>query len=168
VVELDAVRRRSARVLALAPTGRVLLLRGADPARPGTAIWHAPGGGVEPGESDPQAAAREFREETGRLVEVGPLVWERHLLFSFDHVRYDQDEVYFLVDVDAEFTPTQLEHSDLERLYLTGHGWFGAQDVREVAERDLVAPPDLAARLDDLVRDGVPATPVRVGGAVMP
>ena len=163
-----AVRRRAARVLALSPAGRVLLLRGGDPARPGTVVWHAPGGRVEPGESDAEAAVREFLEETGRRVEPGPHVWDRHLVYSFDHVLYDQDEVFFLVPVDDEFEPDFAGHSGLEAGYLSGFGWFSSEEVRVMSGRDLFAPPDLAAQLDLLVRDGAPTTPVRVGGAVLP
>ena len=46
------------------PDGRVLLLRYDDPAPMGV-HWSTPGGGIEPGETPRDAAARELREETG-------------------------------------------------------------------------------------------------------
>ena len=160
--------RRAARVLAVSGRGSVLLLRGGDPARPGTHIWHAPGGGVESGESDRDAAVREFAEETGRVVELGPLVWDRELDFSFNHVQFHQYEVFFLARVVAEFEPDSDGHNEIERAYLSGHGWFTPDELRTVGERDLIAPPDAVERLEDLLRDGPPVTPVRVLGAVLP
>ncbi len=63
-------------------TGRVLLIeRGKAPA---AGQWSVPGGKLEAGETLAQAVAREVREETGLIVEVGALacVLER---ISSDH-----------------------------------------------------------------------------------
>ncbi|MBI1377768.1 MAG: NUDIX domain-containing protein [Frankiales bacterium] len=166
--DVGPLRRRAARVVAVSDRERLLLLRGGDPARPGRHIWHAPGGGVDPGEDDRAAAVREFAEETGRHVELGPLVWDRELEFSFNHVLYHQFEVFFLAHVGPEFEPDDAGHNEIEQSYLSGHGWFSVAELREVARTDLLAPPDLPDRLDDLLRTGVPDRPVRVLGAVLP
>ncbi len=52
--------------------GRLLLVRRANPPARGT--WSLPGGRIEPGESETEAVRRELDEETGLLVEAGPLV----------------------------------------------------------------------------------------------
>lgn len=51
---------------------RLLLVRRAND--PGRGLWSLPGGRVETGETDQQAVVREMHEETGLLVEPGPLI----------------------------------------------------------------------------------------------
>jgi ADP-ribose pyrophosphatase YjhB (NUDIX family) len=51
--------------------GRVLLVERAKP--PGEGLWTVPGGRLERNETLAQAVAREVREETGLIVEVGAL-----------------------------------------------------------------------------------------------
>lgn len=52
--------------------GRLLLIRRAHD--PGRGRWSLPGGRVEAGEDDAAALVREMAEETGLVVEPGPLV----------------------------------------------------------------------------------------------
>jgi ADP-ribose pyrophosphatase YjhB (NUDIX family) len=52
--------------------GRVLLIERGQP--PGEGLWTVPGGKLEAGETLAQAVAREVREETGLVAEIGPLV----------------------------------------------------------------------------------------------
>ena len=62
--ERPVKRRSGARVIVVA--GREVLLQGdTDPGLPGSRFWQVPGGGIDPGESAGQAAARELAEETG-------------------------------------------------------------------------------------------------------
>src|SRR5512140_958836 len=121
--ERPVVRRRAARVLAVSPQDRILLFEGGDPDRPHVRIWHTPGGGLEPGEDDRAAAEREFAEETGRPVDLGPHVWDRDVVFGFNGVVYDATEVFFLARVDAEFVPDTSGHNEIEQTYITGHRW---------------------------------------------
>ena len=50
---------------------RVLVIQRGTP--PGEGLWSIPGGKLEANETLAQAVAREVREETGLVVEVGPL-----------------------------------------------------------------------------------------------
>ncbi|HEY3696993.1 NUDIX domain-containing protein [Phenylobacterium sp.] len=72
-------RRLTARVLLFDPLDRILLMRGRFEGAPDAErFWFTVGGGVEPGESLMQAAAREIAEETGLAdVVLGPVVWLR-------------------------------------------------------------------------------------------
>lgn len=71
--------RPTARVLLFDPEGRVLLMKARSPNAPaGRGVWFTVGGGVEPGESVLEAAAREVFEEAGLTAyQVGPVVWLR-------------------------------------------------------------------------------------------
>jgi 8-oxo-dGTP pyrophosphatase MutT (NUDIX family) len=166
---VSPVRRSSARVVVVDAADRVLLLRGGDPRRPGPAVWHTPGGGIDPGESSQRAAQRELAEEVGLALEdaaeLGGVMWTRRFQFSFDGVAYDQDEVFYLLRVD-KLDVDDSRHTPLERRYLSGYRWFTVEDL--AAFDELVAPPDLGLQLDAVLRDGMPLEPVQVGPAVMP
>ena len=166
---MSPVRRSSARVVVVNADNRVLLLRGGDPQRPGPAVWHTPGGGIDPGESPQRAARRELAEEVGLDLgdaeQLGRVVWTRRFQFSFDGVAYDQDEVFYLLRVDQHEVDDS-RHTPLERRYLSGHRWFSVGELATFDE--LVAPPDLGPQLAVLLREGIPAHPVEVGPAVMP
>jgi 8-oxo-dGTP diphosphatase len=81
--------------------GRLLVIQRANP--PAAGRWSIPGGRVEAGESDQQAALREMAEETGLVVDVGELVGtvEREGPGGSVYVIYD----YSCVVVSGELTP---------------------------------------------------------------
>jgi 8-oxo-dGTP diphosphatase len=75
----DTPTPTSVRVIVGDPDGRLLLLQRAsdDDSNPG--LWEFPGGGVDPGETGEQAAARELREEVGLDVTADDLShWARY------------------------------------------------------------------------------------------
>jgi len=55
------------------PDGRLLLAR-ASSALAASGRWFLPGGGVQHGESPPESLRREIEEESGLIVELGPLL----------------------------------------------------------------------------------------------
>jgi 8-oxo-dGTP pyrophosphatase MutT (NUDIX family) len=70
--------------------GRLLLLQRAAGDRRYPGLWEFPGGGIDPGETPPQAAARELREEVG--LESPPLS---------DWGSYGDDTAFYRADCDA-------------------------------------------------------------------
>ncbi|MBX7268473.1 NUDIX domain-containing protein [Micromonospora sp. Llam7] len=140
--------RRAARVLLVDAAGRLLLFRGFDPARPEHGRWwFTPGGGLDPGETYAQGAARELAEETGlRLTpaQIGEPVHSDVIEFPFDGVWYRQEQQFFLVRVAAHEVDTT-GFSEVERGSVDGHRWWSAQELRGTEER--CYPPDLAAVL---------------------
>jgi 8-oxo-dGTP pyrophosphatase MutT (NUDIX family) len=62
--EPPVVHRHAVRIACLDSGGRLLMMNWRDPDS-GELLWEPPGGGVEPGESDIEAARREWFEETG-------------------------------------------------------------------------------------------------------
>lgn len=141
---------------------RLLLFRGFDPAHPeGGHWWFTPGGGLDPGETYADGAARELAEETGlrlTVAEFGEPVHADVAEFSFDGVSYRQEQRFFLVRVAAHEVNTT-GFSEVERGSVDGYRWWSAEELCSTAER--CYPPDLPAVLTRALT-GVPAT---AGGA---
>ena len=81
---------------------RLLLLHGFDPARPEQGYWFTIGGGLDPGETPAQAAARELAEETGLMLapeRMGDPIWHDVTTFPFDGRWYRQEQDFFVVRI---------------------------------------------------------------------
>ena len=140
--------RRAARVLLVDAGGRVLLFRGSDPARPEHHYWFTPGGGLDPGETPAQGAARELAEETGlRLdpAELGDAVFAQTIEFPFDGVWYRQEQEFFLLRV-PDWEVDTAGFDEIERASVSGHRWWPVDELAGSGER--YYPEDLPAVLD--------------------
>jgi 8-oxo-dGTP pyrophosphatase MutT (NUDIX family) len=136
-------------VLPVDSRGRLLLLRGFDPANPGHPFWFTIGGGIDPGESMAEAAARELREEAGINVHAAALgepVWRRATAFSFDGTRYQQEEEYFLLRADLDDVSFD-GMDDFEKETLTGYRWLSPDELESLGE------PFFPAELPQLLRE---------------
>lgn len=133
---MEPRERRAVRALVIDDCDRVLLVRW---NVFGDRWWIAPGGGVEPGESDEQALARELGEELGLDdVEPGPFFHERVSVFPYPPRITNQ--------VDR-FAMLRAEELDLSRA-IEEHRWFTLEELRETTER--IGPPELAELLGSL------------------
>ncbi len=103
--------------------------------------WVFPGGGIETGESEREAALRELREETGRIFQDEDL---SQVLEAIQHTmpdtrEFDTGEAHFYeLVIQDEFEPdssnwTQDEHRDNVM-----HRWWSLDEI--LAERPWIEP----------------------------
>jgi 8-oxo-dGTP pyrophosphatase MutT (NUDIX family) len=149
--------RQGVRAVVLDPADRVLLVRFEDVM--GT-WWATPGGGIDEGETDADALARELREEVGLLdFELGPLVWRRQH-WHVDPTRWGgQQERHYLVRTDAfELAPT-FSAAELEAEGVHEARWFTLDELATV----VTGPQRLVELVRGLIADGPPAEPLDAG-----
>lgn len=162
------------RVLVVDAVGRVLLFRDSDLGLdPVPHWWITPGGGVDPGETDEQAAVREVHEETGFVVVeadlVGPLA-TRTVVHGFSDVVVHQDEAFWVVRVPVAEISTA-GHTAEEQLTMTVHRWWtrgaidavDSSDPRPSADREPLWPSNIGHLLDLADRWSPDVDPVVLG-----
>jgi 8-oxo-dGTP pyrophosphatase MutT (NUDIX family) len=149
--------RVAVRALVLDAADRTLLVEFRDPF--GQSWWATPGGGVDEGEDDAAALARELAEELGLVdYELGPLIWTREHTFAWMGRLLRQRERIHLVRV--------AEHEPAPRVELANEGvgeirWWSLDEL--VATRDQLVPRRLPELLRELLGREPPREPVDAG-----
>jgi len=142
-------KRRSARILLIDATGRILLFQFAD--RISGNIWITPGGGVRDGEALAVAAARELREETGLTVaarDLGSPVAYGGGYADLGWVEGTFRDDYFFHRVDSHTVDVSGMEREESRTML-GHRWWTLEEIASTDE--VVYPWGLVELVTDLI-----------------
>jgi 8-oxo-dGTP pyrophosphatase MutT (NUDIX family) len=139
----------------------VLLFRADLPDR--DPIWYTPGGGVEHGESDAAAIARELEEETRLVIDpatLAPPVWTRDYIFRWQDVDERHLERFFLIRIDEHDVDTSGLDAEAARISREFQ-WWALEDIAASAER--FSPVRLPELLVPLLKGRIPAAPIALG-----
>jgi 8-oxo-dGTP diphosphatase len=95
-------------------------------------MWEFPGGKLEPGETPPEALARELQEELGVVARIGPEV------FRTRHQYSELGEAIDLIFFEATVAPGDIRNQAFETME-----WRSPETLRELnflpADREFVA-----------------------------
>lgn len=152
---VPAGSRPGARILLFDAENRLLLFRVRNPS-PEEIFWITPGGGLEPGESFPEAAKRELREETGLDAEIGQCVWFREHHYAWNGRPFHLYERFFLARTTAaDIQPLQPDD------YFLDSRWWTLDEIE--ASSEIFAPRQLKLFVRELLRGAAPQSPIDVG-----
>jgi 8-oxo-dGTP diphosphatase len=128
--------------------GAILLVRFVVPREGGEFVfWALPGGEIEAGESEVEAAVREVREELGLELEVsGPVYRDAN---QFLHQGEMQDNIDFLFRAECGREEPQLMGVTVdEREIMKEIRWWSEAEIE--ASRERTFPENLAERMREL------------------
>lgn len=141
-------KRRTARVMLFDEHGAILLVRFVVPRADGEFVfWALPGGEIEVGETEAEAAEREVKEELGLELRVeGPVYRDSN---QFLHQGEMQDNVDFLFRAECgREEPRLIGVTTDEREIMKEIRWWSEAEIE--ASRERIFPENLAGRMREL------------------
>ena len=138
-------KRRTARVMLFEEHGAILLVRFVVPRVGGEFVfWALPGGEIDAGETESEAAVREVKEEVGLELRVeGPVYQDSN---QFVHQGEMQDNVDFLFRAKCRREePRLIGVTADERQIMKEIRWWSEAEIE--ASRERVFPENLAERI---------------------
>jgi hypothetical protein len=91
------------------------------------------------------------------VPQLGPCVWTRRRLVTFDGETLDFDERFYLVRVSATAI-SMTNVTEWEKVVLTEHRWWTHQEL--LTTTDVLAPRKLAHLLHPILAGQIPAEPL--------
>ena len=145
-------KRRTARVMLFDPAGEILLIRFVVQRTEGEfCFWAAPGGEIEAGETEAEAAEREVLEELGIEVEVdGPVYVDKN---EFLHMGEMQDNTDYFFRGRCEREAPVLKGVTAEEIAVMKEiRWWsvGEIDAALAGGGERIFPEGLAVRIREL------------------
>jgi 8-oxo-dGTP pyrophosphatase MutT (NUDIX family) len=151
--------RQTVKLLLLDEHDHLLLIHSRDPST-GNDCWYPVGGGIEPGESLQDAAAREAYEETGlRNLPTGTRVWWRDHTYEYDDQHYDVHEDWLLHHI-PHFTPAPAQLTPYETRTIQSFHWWTPEALTTTTTT--VYPPNLGQLLTALLSNAIPEEPFNI------
>ena len=138
-------KRRTARVMLFDEGGAVLLIRFVAMRPDGEFVfWALPGGEIEDGETEPEAAARELNEELELRVAVeGPVYCDANQFWHQGEIQDNQDFVFRARCLRDE--PRLAGVTSEEIAMMREMRWWTAEQIEGSRER--IFPAELAVRV---------------------
>jgi len=129
-VTVKGVHRLTSRVLLFDRENRILLFLTKAPDTSGIARWLTPGGGVDPGETQHDAAVRELYEETGLSIDdLGEPVWSHDFDVMWDDADHDTGHAEFYTAVVDTFEPSNEHWTEEEHVDVLAHKWWTLSEL---------------------------------------